>query len=363
MVLEECKAERVPLQSLLVNFSGNSISVPDDATRNDKVSRKSLLLLQGLNGARLVIPKMKRRRRMFGIFFNNNVFLSLSTKMDDTKLSISVTVENANCESIAKKEISSAALVLDESMDSLFYDANEDKESSFRNDRKVGRQENFTANLMANLNTACSDDHAVALDPTYEEGTRENFTKNLLANLISSCSDDYAATDVLEVKNLHESLASLSELSFDPRPEIRKSALQVLFETVRNHGHLFSLPLWERVFESVLFPIFDYVRHAIDPTGGDPPEQGIDGDSGELDQDAWLYETCTLALQLVVDLFVKFYNTANPLLKKVLLLLKNREKREECGYKDNGDKKNREKREECGYKDNGDLVMKIWILK
>ncbi|CAI0400986.1 unnamed protein product [Linum tenue] len=116
-------------------------------------------------------------------------------------------------------------------------------------------------------------------------------------------------------------LAGLSELSFDPRPEIRKSALQVLFDTLRNHGHLFSLPLWERVFESVLFPIFDYVRHAIDPTGGDSPGQGIDGDTGELDQDAWLYETCTLALQLVVDLFVKFYDTVNPLLRKVLKLL------------------------------------------
>ncbi|KAJ8900141.1 hypothetical protein K2173_024781 [Erythroxylum novogranatense] len=116
-------------------------------------------------------------------------------------------------------------------------------------------------------------------------------------------------------------LAGLSELSFDTRPEIRKSALQVLFETLRNHGHHFSLPLWERVFESVLFPIFDYVRHAIDPTGGESPGQGIDSDSGELDQNAWLYETCTLALQLVVDLFVKFYNTVNPLLRKVLILL------------------------------------------
>ncbi|XP_052194866.1 brefeldin A-inhibited guanine nucleotide-exchange protein 2-like [Diospyros lotus] len=116
-------------------------------------------------------------------------------------------------------------------------------------------------------------------------------------------------------------LAGLSELSFDPRPEIRKSALQILFDTLRNHGHLFSLPLWERVFESVLFPIFDYVRHAIDPSGGDSSSQGIDSDMGELDQDAWLYETCTLALQLVVDLFVKFYNTVNPLLRKVLMLL------------------------------------------
>ncbi|XP_059458608.1 brefeldin A-inhibited guanine nucleotide-exchange protein 2 [Corylus avellana] len=116
-------------------------------------------------------------------------------------------------------------------------------------------------------------------------------------------------------------LAGLSELSFDPRPEIRKSALQVLFDTLRNHGHHFSLPLWERVFESVLFPIFDYVRHAIDPSGENSPGQGADSDTSELDQDAWLYETCTLALQLVVDLFVKFYNTVNPLLRKVLLLL------------------------------------------
>ncbi|QCE12186.1 brefeldin A-inhibited guanine nucleotide-exchange protein 2-like [Vigna unguiculata] len=115
-------------------------------------------------------------------------------------------------------------------------------------------------------------------------------------------------------------LAGLSELSFDPRSEIRQSALKVLFETLRNHGHLFSLPLWERVFESVLFPIFDYVRHAIDPSGNSSEVNESESD-GQLDQDAWLYETCTLALQLVVDLFVNFYNTVNPLLRKVLMLL------------------------------------------
>lgn len=96
-----------------------------------------------------------------------------------------------------------------------------------------------------------------------------------------------------------------------------------MFDTLRNHGHLFSLPLWEKVFESVLFPIFDYVRHSIDPSGED--ESADQGSSGgevdELDHDAWLYETCTLALQLVVDLFVKFYTTVNPLLEKVLMLL------------------------------------------
>uniref|UniRef100_A0A453II68 Mon2 C-terminal domain-containing protein n=1 Tax=Aegilops tauschii subsp. strangulata TaxID=200361 RepID=A0A453II68_AEGTS len=116
-------------------------------------------------------------------------------------------------------------------------------------------------------------------------------------------------------------LAGLSELTFDLRPEIRKSSLQVLFDTLRNHGHVFSLPLWEKVFDSVLFPIFDYVRHAIDPSGGSSQGQSAENDPAELDQDAWMYETCTLALQLVVDLFVKFYDTVHPLLKKVLSLL------------------------------------------
>ncbi|KAE9617807.1 hypothetical protein Lal_00046754 [Lupinus albus] len=115
-------------------------------------------------------------------------------------------------------------------------------------------------------------------------------------------------------------LAGLSKLSLDPRSEIRQNALQVLFETLRKHGHLFSLPLWERVFESVLFPIFDYVWHAIDPSGSSSQVNEVVTDA-ELDQDAWLYETCTLALQLVVDLFVNFYDTVNPLLRKVLMLL------------------------------------------
>ncbi|URE00893.1 Guanine nucleotide-exchange protein [Musa troglodytarum] len=92
-------------------------------------------------------------------------------------------------------------------------------------------------------------------------------------------------------------LAGLSELTFDLRPDIRQ------------------------MFDSVLFPIFDSVRHDVDPSRGIPQGQGSENDTEELDQDAWLYETCKLALQLVVDLFVKFYDTVNPLLKKVLTLL------------------------------------------
>ncbi|KAG6519455.1 brefeldin A-inhibited guanine nucleotide-exchange protein 2-like isoform X1 [Zingiber officinale] len=118
-------------------------------------------------------------------------------------------------------------------------------------------------------------------------------------------------------------LAGLLELAFDLRADIRQSALQMLFDTLKNYGHLFSLRLWEKVFDSVLFPIFDSVRHAIDPSSETFRGQGIENDTLELDQDAWLYETCKLALQLVVDLFVKFYDTVNPLLEKVLTLLTN----------------------------------------
>lgn len=113
--------------------------------------------------------------------------------------------------------------------------------------------------------------------------------------------------------------SGLSELTFDPRPDIRKSALEVLFDTLRYHGHLFSPALWERVFDSVLFPIFDYVRRATDSAvhvKGFPEKE-----EAELEMDAWLYETCTVALQLVVDLFVKFYPVVNTLLSRVLSLL------------------------------------------
>ncbi|XP_074263199.1 brefeldin A-inhibited guanine nucleotide-exchange protein 2-like [Silene latifolia] len=116
-------------------------------------------------------------------------------------------------------------------------------------------------------------------------------------------------------------LAGLSELSFDPRPEIRKSALQILFDTLRNYGHHFSLSLWEKVFESVLFRMFDYIRHAVDPTSENSSGECVDSDIADFDQDSWLYETCRLSLELIVDLFIKFYSTVHPLLKKVLMLL------------------------------------------
>lgn len=105
------------------------------------------------------------------------------------------------------------------------------------------------------------------------------------------------------------------------RAEIRKTALQALFDTLENYGHIFSLPLWDKVFDFVLFPLFDYARHAVEPSVENMQTEDFECNSSEPDQDGWLYETCKLALELVVDLFVRFYNIVNPLLRKMLMLL------------------------------------------
>ncbi len=96
-------------------------------------------------------------------------------------------------------------------------------------------------------------------------------------------------------------LAGLSELTFDPRQEIRQSALEVLFDTLEYHGNSFTPEFWSRVFDSVLLPIFDHVRAEVTDTTTFTDERR------RADVDAWLYETCTQCLQHIVDLFVKFY--------------------------------------------------------
>jgi len=118
-------------------------------------------------------------------------------------------------------------------------------------------------------------------------------------------------------------LAGFSKLSFDTRPDVRKSALQILFDTLRLHGNLFSSTLWEQVSEWVLFSIFDFVRPAPNPVEGRVHVNGSENKYNGLEEDAWISETCMLALQLLVDLFVKFYDLVNHLLGKVLELLTN----------------------------------------
>jgi len=100
-------------------------------------------------------------------------------------------------------------------------------------------------------------------------------------------------------------LAGLSELTFDPRSEIRTSALEVLFDTLKFHGGSFASGFWARVYSRILFPIFDHVRADLAPQrrSGD-----LDDDTPALeDINDWLYGTCTRCLELVVDLAIQFH--------------------------------------------------------
>ncbi|CAL8462959.1 g2493 [Coccomyxa elongata] len=112
-------------------------------------------------------------------------------------------------------------------------------------------------------------------------------------------------------------LAGLSELTFDPRPDIRYSALEVLFDTLKYHGASFTAPFWARVFDSVLLPIFDHVRAEVTDTTTFTAEER------RAEVDAWLYETCTQCLQHMVDIIALFYTPVAPILPRIFDLLSN----------------------------------------
>ncbi|XP_035549064.1 brefeldin A-inhibited guanine nucleotide-exchange protein 5 isoform X3 [Juglans regia] len=103
-------------------------------------------------------------------------------------------------------------------------------------------------------------------------------------------------------------LAGLSDLTSDPRPEVRSCALEVLFDLLNERGSKFSSSFWESIFHRVLFPIFDHVRHA-------GKESLIYSD------DESLRETSIHSLQLLCNLFNIFYKEVCFMLPPLLSLL------------------------------------------
>ncbi|EXC13619.1 Brefeldin A-inhibited guanine nucleotide-exchange protein 1 [Morus notabilis] len=103
-------------------------------------------------------------------------------------------------------------------------------------------------------------------------------------------------------------LAGLSDLTSDPRPEVRSCALEVLFDLLNERGRKFSSSFWESIFHRVLFPIFDHVRHA-------GKESLISSD------DELLRETSIHSLQLLCNLFNTFYKDVCFMLPPLLSLL------------------------------------------
>eukprot|EP00250_Pteridium_aquilinum_P021613 c25178_g1_i1 orf=72-5432(+) len=104
-------------------------------------------------------------------------------------------------------------------------------------------------------------------------------------------------------------LVGLSELTSDPRTEVRNCALEVLFDVLQERGNNFSASFWENVFHDVLFPIFDTVKNVEN-----------DGQKSA-SADAWLRETCIHSLQLLCNLFSTFYKEVSFILPSLLSLL------------------------------------------
>ncbi|CAG7873476.1 unnamed protein product [Brassica rapa] len=118
-------------------------------------------------------------------------------------------------------------------------------------------------------------------------------------------------------------LTGLSKLTSDSRLAIRKSSLEVLFNILKDHGHLFSQTFWIGVFSSVIYPIFnslwgekdllskDKDEHSSLPSTYGPHSNGVSWDS----------ETSAMAAQSLVDLFVSFFTVIRSQLSSVVSLL------------------------------------------
>ncbi|KAL8267972.1 hypothetical protein R6Q59_001770 [Mikania micrantha] len=105
-------------------------------------------------------------------------------------------------------------------------------------------------------------------------------------------------------------LSGLSSLTSDPRLAIRKSSLEVLFNILKDHGHVFSRSFWITVINSVIFPIFKNVS-------GDKEDKAVSSPKSS----CWDSETCSVATRCLVDLFVNFFGMMRAHLGSVVSLV------------------------------------------
>ncbi|KAL5789037.1 hypothetical protein ACOSP7_005986 [Xanthoceras sorbifolium] len=115
-------------------------------------------------------------------------------------------------------------------------------------------------------------------------------------------------------------LTGLSRLTSDTRSTIRKSSLEVLFNILKDHGHLFSRPFWIGVFNSVIFPIFNGGSDKRDTRVKDNQDSPT-SQSPRLEGSAWDSETFAVAMHCLVDLFVSFFDVVRTQLPNLVSIL------------------------------------------
>ncbi|GMH26361.1 hypothetical protein Nepgr_028204 [Nepenthes gracilis] len=115
-------------------------------------------------------------------------------------------------------------------------------------------------------------------------------------------------------------LYRLSKLTSDPGANaIEKSSLEVLFNILKDHIHLFSRPFWSLLFKYVIFPIFNSVDDKNENKISDDEESLTSSHSTQCS--TWDSETTSVAAEGLVDLFVTFFTVVRSQLPSVVYVL------------------------------------------
>ncbi|CAN8327765.1 unnamed protein product [Cochlearia groenlandica] len=140
-------------------------------------------------------------------------------------------------------------------------------------------------------------------------------------NNISSLKQDSSDTHLDEqVSYWVPLLTGISKQASDPRPAIRKRSIEVLFNILMDHGHIFTKPFWTSIFSSIILPVFNNLHSKTDMLF----EETIDSPSSaslDPEETTWDSETSTFALQLLVDLLVNFFSSVRSQLSSVLSII------------------------------------------
>ncbi|TXT13291.1 hypothetical protein VHUM_00658 [Vanrija humicola] len=92
--------------------------------------------------------------------------------------------------------------------------------------------------------------------------------------------------------------------------EVRRVALDCLFDTLKTHGHGFSIAFWNTITQQTLFPIFSVLR----------AKNAVRFRSAE-DMSVWLSTTLISALRDLIDLYTYYFETLQLYLDGLLDIL------------------------------------------
>lgn len=106
--------------------------------------------------------------------------------------------------------------------------------------------------------------------------------------------------------------------------EVRKRALQYLFDTLKQYGSRYPVEFWETISRQIVFPLFDALHTSTDHMSAE-------------DLSVWFSTTMIEALRNVVDLYTYYFDNMKGMMQPVLGLFGlcitqgNREYKMQCG--------------------------------